>query len=345
MKKHTNSPTLTRRRFLGAAAAAAGMAIAPRFVFGAPAIIQNLGKPNSLIKGVQIGMITYSFRSMDTDAESILKYCRETGINAIELMGDTAEAFAGMPPNPYPWRPGMGRPRNPEEMTPEQRKEMEERRAGMAAYAKEVAAWRANASMDKFQQLRKMYKQAGVSIYAWKPNALGPNNTDAEVEYALRGAKALGASHVTVELPGNPDQTKRLGALAAKHKVKIAYHGHLQQTPTCWDEALAQSAYNAMNCDIGHYVAAGYDPIPLLKAKHDKIASMHVKDRQSKENGQGNLVWGQGDTPIVKVLQLMRDQKYKFPATIELEYDIPEGSDAVKEVAKCLEYCRKALEA
>jgi hypothetical protein len=32
-----------------------------------------------------------------------------------------------------------------------------------------------------------------------------------------------------------------------------------------------------------------------------------------------------------------------MPATIELEYEVPKDSDAVKEVAKCLDYCRKAL--
>jgi hypothetical protein len=32
-----------------------------------------------------------------------------------------------------------------------------------------------------------------------------------------------------------------------------------------------------------------------------------------------------------------------MPATIELEYEVPQGSDAVKEVAKCLEYCKAAL--
>jgi hypothetical protein len=39
----------------------------------------------------------------------------------------------------------------------------------------------------------------------------------------------------------------------------------------------------------------------------------------------------------------MQKNKYKFPATIELEYQVPEGSDAVKEVQKCVEFCRKAL--
>ena len=36
--------------------------------------------------------------------------------------------------------------------------------------------------MDKFEQLKKMYKDAGVSIYAYKPSALGENNSDAEVD-------------------------------------------------------------------------------------------------------------------------------------------------------------------
>jgi hypothetical protein len=39
----------------------------------------------------------------------------------------------------------------------------------------------------------------------------------------------------------------------------------------------------------------------------------------------------------------VQKNKWTMPGTIELEYNIPEDSDAVKEVAKCLEFCRKAL--
>jgi len=100
-----------------------------------------------------------------------------------------------------------------------------------------------------------------------------------------------------------------------------------------------------LNLDLGHYVAAGNaDPLAIVKSKHARISSMHLKDRQNPEHGKANLPWGEGDTPIIEVLQLMRDQKYTFPATAEFEYDIPEGSDAVKELAKCLDYCRKALQ-
>ncbi|HEY0653766.1 MAG TPA: sugar phosphate isomerase/epimerase [Chryseosolibacter sp.] len=330
--------TLSRRTFiLKSAAAASGILLAPKIVSGFPAIAKGLGKPNSKFNGVQIGTITYSFRSLPVSAEQVLKYCIDANVSAIELMGNTAEAFAGAPhttiePRQFP-PPGTPRP----QLTPEEEAEQK-------AKAKEVADWRASVSMSKFEQLRKMYKDAGVSIYAYKPNALGEKNTDAEIDYAMRAAKALGATHVTVELPKDPAQSKRLGQLGEKNKMAIGYHGHLQQTITSWDEAISQSKYNGLNCDIGHYVAAGFDPIALLQAKHDHIYSMHIKDRKSKDNGGANMPWGQGDTPLDKVLQLMRKEKYKFPATVEMEYDVPEGSDAVKEVAKCVEFCRKVLE-
>lgn len=325
---------ISRRQFLSASALlTAGAGLLPSMGFGFPAYIKNLGKPNSLFNGVQVGAITYSWRSMPGGAEDILKYCIDANISAIELMGPTGELFAGAPEGPKmpPWTGGK-RP----ELTDEQK-------AAQAEHIVKMAEWRAKVPMDKFVQLRKMYNDAGVSIYAFKPSALGEKNTDQEVDYAFRAAKALGANQATIEQPNDPAQTKRLGDIAAKNKVYVGYHGHTQQTPTWWDTALNQSKYNAMNFDMGHYVAAGFDPIPLIENKHDHIVSMHVKDRKNKENGGANVPWGQGDTPITAALELMRTRKYKFPATIELEYEIPAGSDAVKETAKCVEYAKKAL--
>jgi len=203
--------------------------------------------------------------------------------------------------------------------------------------------------MDKFKEIRKKYNNAGISIYAFKPNAFNPTNTDAEVEYAMKAAKVLGATSVTVELPKDPAQTQRLGDLAAKHKIYMGYHNHLQATDTLWDVALSQSPYNSINFDCGHYLAAGGNNtketlMAFIEAKHDRISTMHIKDRTTKENGQGNLEWGKGDTPIKEMLLLIKKKKYKFPVTIELEYDIPSGSDAVKEVTKCVAFAKNILE-
>jgi len=150
-----------------------------------------------------------------------------------------------------------------------------------------------------------------------------------------------------VELP-NAAQSKRLGDFASKHKMYVGYHAHTQATDTAWDAALAQSPYNSMNLDCGHYIAAGgantkETLLALIVAKHDRITSMHIKDRLNKEHGGANQEWGKGDTPIKDILQLVKKNKYPFPATIELEYDIPAGSDAVQEVKKCLEYAKEAL--
>lgn len=297
------------------------------------------GKPNSKFFGVQIGVITYSFRSMPGTAEQILKYITDSGISAIELMGDAVEEYAGKPVNPVKMQPWVaGQPP----------KYSDEEKAQMAAYEKQMADWRAGVSMDKFTELRKLYNKAGVSIYAYKPNALGQKNTDAEIEYALKAAKALGAASVTVELPTDPAHSKRLGDLAAKHKVYIGYHAHTQATDTAWDIALGQSPYNSMNLDCGHYIAAGGNNtketlLALIAAKHDRITTMHIKDRRSKDNGGNNMPWGQGDTPIKEILNLLKDKKYAIPATVELEYEIPSGSDAVKETGTCLAFAKKSL--
>ena len=269
--------------------------------------------PNSKFFGVQIGVITYSYRSMPHNVEQLIQYIVDSGISAVELMGESVEDYAGKP-----------------------------------AEKNLVAEWRATVSMDKFKEVRKMFKKAGISIYAFKPSALGTNNTDAEIEYALRAAKALGANSVTVELPKDPAHSQRLGTLAAKHKVYIGYHAHTQATDTAWDTALSQSPYNSMNLDCGHYIAAGGNNtketlLALIQAKHNRITSFHIKDRKTKENGGANLVWGQGDTPIKEILNLLKEKKYNIPASIELEYNIPAGSNAVKETKKCLEFARQAL--
>ena len=59
---------------------------------------QGPAKPSSVIDGVAIGVITYSYRSMlDQSAEATLKYILDSGVSAIELMGGPVESFAGAP--------------------------------------------------------------------------------------------------------------------------------------------------------------------------------------------------------------------------------------------------------
>jgi sugar phosphate isomerase/epimerase len=354
-------------------------------------------KPNSLINGVQIGAITYSFREMpDQSAEATLKYILESGLSAVEIMGGPVESFAGVPrreggggrgggagrggggggrgrgdrttaeippgAKTGKWgdvtcvipeegaRGGGGRGRgrgNPVEMTPEQEQAQAAEQAAQQEHAAKVKAWRTSVSMDPFKKLRKMYNDAGVSIYAWK--ALNANMSDEEFEYVFNVAEALGATHTTLELPAGENaaaQLKRIGDFAMKKKIYAAYHTHAQGSMTAFDQAFAISKGNMANVDLGHWTAGGNKggtPMDFLNKYHARTSSFHLKDRTTPEHCALNLPWGTGETPIKEILHLVRRNKWKIPASVEFEYAIPEGSDAVKEVRKCVEYCRAAL--
>ena len=82
----------SRRSFI------AGLSITAPAIFASPTYIPNLFNPKSTINGVQLGVISYSFRELaDQSAEAILQYIKDCGINAVELMGETAESFIVSP--------------------------------------------------------------------------------------------------------------------------------------------------------------------------------------------------------------------------------------------------------
>ena len=300
--------------------------------------------------GVNIGVQTYSFRTMEDQSPlRVLEYIKETGIKNVELMGNHAEPFAGAPESPQSdpiKRAVMVKQWRNQELTDDEKVIAEALSEEMTAYRESVTEWRASVDYGKFEELRKLYNDAGISIFAFKPSVFGQNNSDDDIRYGMRAAKALGASHVTLEHPEDDAHTARLARLGEEEGMIVAYHGHEQQTPTLWDTAIAQSDANRMNLDFGHYVAAeNENPLSIITEKGDKIVSMHLKDRQKRSNGGGNLLWGTGDTPIKDVLQLIKKEGLKFPVTIELEYDIPEGSDAVQEVKRSYDFVKESLKA
>ena len=165
--------------------------------------------------------------------------------------------------------------------------------------------------------------------------------SDAKIEYYFNVAKALGAKGITREI--SESAAKRLGPIADKHKIMIGFHNHTQLKPTTYDgPILSYGKYLGLNLDIGHYVAGtNHSPIPLIEKYQKRILSLHLKDR--KVNNGPNMPFGQGDTPVALVLQYMKRNKLTFPADIELEYKFPKSTDAVKEVTKCVQFCKQAL--
>src|SRR5262249_32373057 len=166
---------------------------------------------------------------------------------------------------------------------------------------------------------------------------------DEEMDRGFEFAKALGVKCITAS--STLTCAKKLVPFVEKHKILVGMHGHSNlkdpnefAKPESFESAMAMSKYYRVNLDIGHFFAAAYDPAAYLENHHDKILTLHIKDR--KKNQGDNMPFGEGDTPIKQVLQLMKAKKYKIPANIEYEY---KGQDSVAEVKKCFEYCKQAL--
>ena len=271
----------------------------------------GLAAVDSRIKGVRLGAITYSFRAIP-DANAIVKAMASMGLGEAELMANHAEALAGAP---------GGRGGSPE-----------------------LDAWRRSTSPETWKRVRGVFDAAGISLRLLTYNMNVKTTSDDAIEYGFSMAKGLGVDAITTST--QVSMAKRVAPLADKHRIPVAYHGHANvtdadevATPASFAACLSYSRFHRINLDIGHFTAAGFDAVAFLRANHAQITNLHLKDRQTPARGGANVPWGDGDTPIREVLQLLSKEKWDIPANIEFEYP----GDPLVEVPKCFEFCKKAL--
>jgi len=272
---------------------------------GAPLALAA-AKLNSTVHGVLIGCQSYSFR--DRPLDEAIKAIAEVGLSECELY--------------------MGHVEPKQARGPEGREQLRR--------------WRTTVSLDEFKAIRKKFDAAGIDLYAYN-YSFRDDMDDAELERGFEFAKALGAKCITAS--STLSTAKRLAPIADRHKIPVGMHGHSNvkdpnefAKPESFAQAMALSPYFRVNLDVGHFFAAGYDPVKYLEEHHDQIVTLHLKDRK-KDQG-ANQPFGQGDTPLKEVLQLLKAKKYRIPANIEYEY---KGEDSLAEVKKCYAYCREAL--
>lgn len=330
------------------------------------ALAQAAAKPNSKWAGVQVGMnVPYSWGTGNfITVDEVIARSTQLGLSALELRAQPIELFLGSPaavtgaaaaasrgraggggggggraaaagePAPAAGREGRGggggRGGGRGEATPEQQ-------AAQRAAAEENRKWRLGLSLDRVREVRRKFDDAGILVEIVKWDGI-PTMSDDELDYCFQVSKAVGAKALSAEL--NLEHSARIGKFADKHQLPFGHHGHAQ-TAAMFEQALAQAKYNAVNLDLGHFTSNHGSPIPFIKKYHSRITHVHVKDK--KLNDGPNTPLGEGDTPIREVLQLARDNKWTFQATIEFEYTVPEGSDRMKELAKCMAYCRSCL--
>ena len=266
------------------------------------------GRPDSRIQGVQIGVQSYSFR--DRTLDEAIRAMVNAGLGLCELAQGHIE-------------PRLDR--------------------SSPASRAELRKWRTTVSMEEFHKVREKFRKAGVLLYAYN-YSFRDDFTDEEIARGFEMAKALGVKYITAS--ATLTSARRVDPYAAKAKIYVGMHNHSNlkdpnefATPESFLKAMeGASPYTAINLDIGHFTAANYDPVEFIGRHHEKILTLHIKDR--KKNQGDNVPFGEGDTRIREVLQLLKQKRYRIPANIEYEY---KGGDTLAEVRKCFAYCKQAL--
>jgi sugar phosphate isomerase/epimerase len=339
-----------------------------------------LRSPRKTYSGVRLGTITYSFNDMPFVAgqdqiDSVIDECKRSNVDLIELMCNHAEpvseyaaqaaaqraaraaamaaaqangtaapatgagaaggaapagAQAGAPAAGAAARGGAGRGRSPEAMKARD----------------DLRQWRLSTPMSHFTDIKKKFSDNGVTVFAYCVNGMGDDFTSDEIDVMFNQAKALGAS--TISSSTTLSVAQKLVPVCEKHQFTVAFHNHDQlDDPNQFasgesiKKGLAMSPWFRSNLDIGHYVESNLDPIPFIKENHDKITHMHVADG-TKDHGQ-EVYFGQGNTPLKAVMNLLKDNHYNIVGMVEIEYRTPAGSTPALEVKKCIEYLAASM--
>ncbi len=298
---------------------------------------QRVAKDASKFNGVQIGVITYSYRALrDTHTPFSLDWQKKMVDTIVDAMVqdqiNSAEFWIGF------IEPAGGGGRGGDPAAAQQARQR-------------LHDWRISHPTEIFEYAKNQFAAAGIDIHSCMYNfddAIG----DDEIEAAFEMANALGTKIITANC--TPRSIKRVAPFADKHKLYVAAHSENAPFDPDIDgmvfadnllAAVKLSPYMRITLDIGHFWAYGGDPVAFIREHHEKIVNLHLKDRLKNHpefhSDTNDLAFGKADTPIKPVLQLMKKEKYNFPGTIEFEYKT--DKTCIAAVRDCLEYCKNAL--
>ena len=288
----------------------------------------RFGRLGQIVSGVRLGVHTYSFRELPRkpgidEVDTIIQAMADCNVRECELFAPQVEPR-------YGGRHDAGHHATMSVMSPQMMR-------------RELRKWRLRTPLDHFRTIGSKFKKAGIVVYAYN---YSPNSsfTNDEIDRGFAMAKALGAEIITAST--TLDVAKRIVPFAEKHQTVVAMHGHSRTdnpnefaTPESFAAAMKMSKYFKVNLDIGHFTACNFDAVAYIREHHADITNLRLKDR--RKNQGDNVPWGQGDTPIREVLQLLKREGWPIRAYVEYEYR--GQSNPVDEVKTCVAYAKQVL--
>lgn len=200
-------------------------------------------------KDVVLGVTTYSYRDLDLD--TTLRAMTAAGVRICEFF--ERHAFPAKPASES-WND----------------------------YNNRMRAWVLEQPIEHFRSIGNRFKDAGITIHSLT-HPFRVDDSDADIRRAYDMARALGAAYIFSSTQAS--LARKLSAYSEQYGIGIAMHNHSKAPELCrpeeFEQAIAVSPSIGINLDIGHFVAAGYDPLPFIEKYHARIRGMHIHPRHA----------------------------------------------------------------
>lgn len=306
-----------------------------------------LAKFPSKIHGVRIGVAGFSYNTLPRQGllDVMIHSMTDSGIGDCLLYAPSTEPV-DLADKARPARGGFGgggragsggrgggggrAPLNPEQ----------------AAAVEALHQWHLTVPLDYYTAIRKRFSDAGLEIDSFDA-ALGTTVSDEDIARACEVTKTLGARFMMCAVTRSI--AKRIAPVADKHGTKVAFQGrpNIDSTdpdamakPADFEEAMGYSKNFGSSIDVGDATGAGWDVLKFIRDTHSRVFALNLKDR-TKANV--SMPWGQGDSHIKEILQLVRDKKYPIRCYIDCDFVTAEGATRMADIKRCFEFAKAAL--
>ncbi len=137
-------------------------------------------------------------------------------------------------------------------------------------------------------------------------------------------ATGPGVERLTISGPMTMAMARRLLPFIDRHHASVAIHNQVVGNPAGaidtgrLREVLALSPYFMVALDIGDVTASNGDAVADLRRYEARVSHVLVKDRL--RNGGASQPFGEGDSPIAHVLEVLEKSARPIPAVVEYDY-------------------------
>lgn len=259
----------------------------------------------------EIGLQSYSLKQYKIN--EVFELLQDLNIKTCELWDGHIQPFELM------WRKGMSKEENDLRII-------------------ELKNWSKKLDLRSINQLYNKFNAAGISIHSYN-GSFSKSDDDDQIHQVFDVAKRLKTSIITTS--AKYDQLLRIKSYVLQNHFLIASHNHSIQKD---ENYIASGAslirateinpnHFKINLDIGHMTAANEDCLAFISKNHRRICSLHLRDRRKN---QGAVVpFGQGDTKILEVVELIQNNYPEIVMFIELDYPF---ENAYSELKNSIDY-------